>query len=99
MIPAVPAPVTTIYDLNNDILASSHSLLGIGHFRYAGMACKLLLEASRAATSDEKVTSMKIFTSSIACAEKYFEDHAEGTNSTCTKNTRQLKLFWGSAAR
>ena len=93
-VPVVPAPVTTIYDLNNDILASSHSLLGIGHFRYAGMACKLLLEASRAA-SDEKVTNMKIVTSSIACAEKYFED--EGTNSTT--NTEQLKLFWYSAAR
>ena len=88
-VPVVPA-VTTIYDLNNDLLAISHSLLGIGHFRYADIACKLLLEASRAA-SDEKVTSMKSVTFSISCAEKYFADEGTGYE--------QLKIFWCSAAR
>ena len=96
-VPVVPA-VTTIYDLNNDLLAISHSLLGIGHFRNAGIACKLLLEASRTAKSDKKVTSMKIVTSSILCAEKYFED-AEGTTTTTTNTTEAMKLFWYSAAR
>ena len=94
-VPVVPA-ATTIYDLNNDLLAISHSLLGVGHFRNAGIACKLFLEASGTAGSDEKVTSMKIVTSSISCAEKYFED-AEGT--TTTNTTEELKLFWYSAAR
>ena len=85
----VPA-ATTIYDLNSDLLAISHSLLGIGHFRYTDIACKLLLEASLAA-SDKKVTSMKCVTYSISCAEKYFEDEGTGYE--------QLKLFWRSAAR
>ena len=88
--PVLLVAATTIYDLNNDLLAISHSLLGIGHFRFAGIACKLLLEASRTA-NDEKVTSMKIVTYSISCAEKYFAD--EGTGD------KQLRLFWCSAAK
>ena len=92
LVPVVlPAPAaTTIYDLNNDLLKISHSLLGIRHFRFAGIACKLLLDANLA-VSDEKVTSMKSVTFSISCAEKYFADEGTGYE--------QLKIFWCSAAR
>ena len=37
---------TTIYDLNDDLLRLSQALLGIGHFRYGPLACKMLLGAS-----------------------------------------------------
>jgi hypothetical protein len=92
LVPVVlPAPAaTTIYDLNNDLLKISHSLLGIRHFRFAGIACKLFFEASRTA-NDEKVTCMKSVTSSISCAEKYFADEGIGD--------QQLRLFWCNAAR
>lgn len=33
---------TMIYNLNDDIIRLSHDLLGVGHFRYHGIACNLV---------------------------------------------------------
>jgi len=61
---------------------------GVGHFRYGPLfACKMLLKAYQDSVSDErKITTAKSVTSSISCAEKYFED--EGTGD------EQLRFFW-----
>ena len=85
-------PVTTkIYDLNTDILGLCHSLLGVGHYRYVAMACKILQKGNLAVNDNKKITSMEVVTSSISCARQFFED--EGTD------TKELRLFWHSAAR
>ena len=83
-------PVTTkIYDLNADILGLCHSLLGVGHYRYVAMACKILQKGNLAVNDNKKITSMEVVTSSISCARQFFED--EGTD------TKELQLFWFNA--
>ena len=82
---------TTVYDLYNDLLRLSHSFLGVGHFRYAGIACKMFLQANLTVNGDKKITNTKNVTSSISCARQYFDDQGTGTE--------QLRLFWYSAAR
>ena len=77
---------TTIYDLYNDLLRLSHSFLGVGHFRYAGIACKMFLKANLTMNGDEKITNMDIVTSSVSCDREYFDDEGTGTE--------QLPLFW-----
>ena len=83
--------VTTIYDLHDDLLMTSHALLGVGHFRYHGIACKIFLKASELNPGYKKFTTGESVTSSIECVQKYFED--EGTGK------EQLQFFWFSAAK
>ena len=82
---------TTIRDLNNDILGISQSFLGGGHFRYGPLACKTLLGSYLASVSDKKITKGESITSTISCAQQYFEDVGTGTD--------QLVFFWFNAAR
>jgi len=85
------ATVTTkIYDLNADLLGICQSLLGVGHYRNAAMACKMLQKGNLAVNDNKKVTSVEVVTSSISCARQFFED--EGTD------TKQLQLFWYNTA-
>ena len=55
------------------------------------MACKILQKGNLAVNDNKKITSMEVVTSSISCARQFFED--EGTD------TKELRLFWHSAAR
>ena len=84
--------VTTIYDLNDDLLRLSQALLGIGHFQYHNIACKMLLRASKVNLGYRNITTGESVTSSIECSHKYFEDEGTGKD-------HQLQFFWYSAAR
>ena len=65
----------TIHNLHADLLGLSLSFLGVGHFRYGPLACKMLLEPYLATVSDDKkITSGESITLSISCAKKYFDD-------------------------
>lgn len=50
---------TTIHGLPNEILGLSLSLLGVGNFRYAHLACKMFLNAYLVSVRDEKMTTGK----------------------------------------
>lgn len=82
---------TTIYNLSDDILRKSHAFLGVGHFRYHGIVCKMFLRASDQTGGYRKITTGEKVTSSISCARKYFEDEGAGED--------QVRFFWYSAAR
>lgn len=70
--------IMTIYHLNEDLLRLSHALLGIGHFRYGPLACKMFLRASKLNKHFKKITTGKSFTCSVSCAKKYFENECTG---------------------
>jgi len=89
--PTTSTATTKINDLNADLLGLIQSLLGAGHYRYAAKACKMLHKGNLAANDNKKITSMEVVTSSISCAQQFFEDR--GTY------TKQLQLFWSNAAR
>jgi hypothetical protein len=89
--PMTTTATTKIYDLNTDLLGLCHSFLGVGHYRYAAMACKMLCKGNLAVNDNKKITSMEVVTSSISCAEQFFEDEES--------DIEQLRLFWYSAAR
>ena len=89
--PTTTTATTKIYDLNADILGLCHSLLGVGHYRYAAMACKMLHKGNLAVNDNKKITSMEVVTSSISCAQQFFEDEAT--------DSKQLELFWYTAVR
>jgi hypothetical protein len=82
---------TTIYHLNDDLLRLSHAFLGVGHFRYGPLACKMFLRASKVKKRFKKFTTGEFVTSSISCARKYFEDKGPGEEN--------LEFFRYSAAR
>ena len=82
---------TMIHDINNDLLLLSHAFLGVGHFRYHNIACKMFLRASEEQPGYTKITTGEIATFSISCAQKYFED--EGTAK------KQRESLWDNAAR
>jgi len=63
-------PVMMIYYLNDDILRLSHALLGVGHFRYGPLACKMLLSASELQPGNIKIMTAESVASSISCAQK-----------------------------
>jgi len=52
--------LTTIYDLHDDLLRLSHALLGVGHFQYSPLACKMLLRASEQQPGYRKITTAGI---------------------------------------
>jgi hypothetical protein len=84
--------VTTIHRLPDDLLRISFAfLLGNGHFRYHGIACKMLLKASEQQPGHRKITTAESVTYSIECAQKYFEDEGTGIS--------QLRFFWYNASR
>jgi hypothetical protein len=62
--------VTTIHRLPDDLLRISFAfLLGNGHFRYHGIACKMLLKASEQQPGHRKITTAESVTYSIECAQ------------------------------
>ena len=48
------------------------------HFRYGPLACKMFLKASEVNPGYRKMTTRESVTSSISCAQKYFEDAGTG---------------------
>lgn len=82
----------TILAYPDELLRLSLSFLGVGHFAFIALVCsRFKIAYPTNATSDETVTSGESVTSSISCAEKYFED--AGTDS------EQLEFFWYNATR
>ena len=81
----------TILAYPDELLRLSLSFLGVGHFAFIALVCSRFKIAYPTNASDETVTSGECVTSSISCAEKYFED--AGTDS------EQLEFFWYNATR
>ena len=82
---------TNMYHLGEDQLNLSIAFLGVGHFRYQNIACKMFLKASEQQPDFKKITTSESVCSSIKCVQKYFED--EGTGK------EQLLFFWYSVVR
>jgi len=91
LVAAGNSSVTNIYHLGEDLLRLSHAFLGVGHFRYLGIACKMFLKASEHQTGFKKITTSESAFASIERIQKYFED--EGTGK------EQMKFFWYSVVR
>jgi hypothetical protein len=87
---------TTIHNLNDDLLGLCRSFLGVGHYRYCDIACKMILQASQRFAVDDssyrKITTGESVTSSVSCAKEYFEDVG-------TAGQEQLRFFWLNAVR
>jgi hypothetical protein len=71
----------SVNDLHTDLINLIHKFLGIGHFRYAPLACKMFLDA-HLTVNIEKITTAKSVTSSISRAEDYITDQGTGLVST-----------------
>jgi len=101
----------TIHNLHPELIGLSLSFLGVGHFRYGPLACKMLLKPYLATVSnDEKITSGESITLSISCAKKYFDDMniPDGTRIQNMEKQewdkeeeleRKLLFFWNNAAK
>ena len=81
----------TILGYPDELLRLSLSFLGVGHFAFIALVCSKFKIAYLANVSERKITSGKSVTSSISCAEIYFEDVGA--------NIRQLEFFWLNVAR
>jgi len=71
----------------------SSALLGVGHYRYGPIACKILLKTYQASFGNINITTAESVASSISCAKKYFDDHAGGTFTE-----RKIDFFLKNAA-
>ena len=83
--------VTNMYHLPEDCLNLSIAFLGVGHFRYQGIACKMLLEANEKQPGFKMITTSESVSASISCAQTYFEEVGKGRD--------QLEFFWYSVVR
>ena len=67
---------TTIHQLADEVIGISLGLLG--HFQYGPLVCKTFLRASELNKHFLKITTGESVTSSVPCAQKYFEDQGTG---------------------
>ena len=85
---------TTIQALPLDLLRICQSFLGVGHFRYGPLACKMLLKAYQDSVSDEKITTAERVTASISCAKKYMQELVTTSLGSSSGRTRQNIAVW-----
>ena len=67
---------TTIHQLADEVIGISLGLLG--HFQYGPLVCETFLRASELNKHFLKITTGESVTSSVPCAQKYFEDQGTG---------------------
>jgi len=68
-----------ILEFPDELLRLPISFLGVGRFAYIFLVCSRFKIAYLANVSNEKLTTDESVTSSISCAEKYFEDAGTGS--------------------